>query len=625
MGNTAMTDWLCINSLAWSLLRTAMIWLAFYGTGSLTKRIRIVKKYFRLMPSVIPGMLFYMGIIVLLSLFHILTRRIMPVFIILGALTGLVVVYSRLKKYFSGFSFHMRHPLIILPFLLAGYILLTNLMLAGRPEMDFNDTQVTYLVQPDRWLNDGQMSFLDETKFSAYPMTSEMLLLLPSSLADDRVDQLILGQLFELSMTIGLILLSLVILGFGWKWYPAAIISIAGCSTILLWCHFAKPDATALFFVTIALTILLKQMVDKEYSSDQSAFVVMGLALTSKFTVYITLVPFIIMFMYIIIRNKPNKYHIISSIVLLIILPLIFVVRTFIHTGTLFYPHAPFKFLIKPEWLMPEVNLTYDVFNDRSSDFFPSVGFIQNVWHYFGTWNSSLFLLLGGYILTIKRRYLTGRTIILAGFGIYATIALILFYPAWWGAKYGIMLIPFAALFGLHMFRHLKYGLLYATILTVTIYFIYDTSLSPTEHYGLEFRNRLIASYASSDWKPSSIQIVQKQSELKATLWMNSHLPSNSTVLSFYVTKRYFSNHRWIIAWRYPVAAQLYLDNSIDDEIQILKELDIDYIILTEGNPAPFDDENSVELFLRIGRGDVLEPVANIDGHTIYRFCPSNL
>jgi len=625
MGSTALTDWLSINSLTWSLLRIAIVWLAFYGAGSLIMRIMVMKKYFRLMPSVIPGMLFYMGVIVLLSLFHLLTRRILPIFIILGAITGLVVLYLRLRKFLSGFSFHLKHPVIVLPFLLAGYILLTNLMLAGRPEMNFNDTQVTYLVQPDRWLHDGQMSFLDETRCSAFPLTSEMLLLLPSSLADDRVDQLILGQLFELSMTIALIIFSMLILGFGWKWYPAAIISIAGCSTILLWCHFAKPDATALFFVTITLVILLKQITDKDERSDLSAFAVMGLALTSKLTVYFALVPFILMYIYIAIRNKHNKCYILSSTIILVILPLIFALRTFIHTGTFFYPHASVKFLLKPEWVMPEVDLTYFVFNDRSSDFFPNVGFFQNIWHYFGTWNSSIFLLLGGYIFTIKKKYLTRRTVILAGFGIYTIISLVMFYPAWWGAKYGILLIPFAAMFGLYMFRHLKYGLLSATFLAAVIYFIYDTSLSPTEHYGMKFRTELIESYVSSDWNVSGCRILEHQPELKITLWMNSHLPNNSTILSFCMTKRYFSNHRWIIAWRYPVAAHLYLDNSIADEIEILKELNIDYIILTETNPAPFDDENSVELFSSIGLGDVLEPVCNIDGHTIFRFCPSNL
>ena len=576
MINTPMTDWLGIDSLAWSLLRIAMVWLAFHGAGSLFMRIGVMKKYFRLMPSVIPGMLMYMGVIVLLSLFHVLTRRVLPFFIVPGALTGLAILYLRLRKLFSGFSFRMKHPLIILPFLLAGYVLITNLMIAGRPEMNFNDTHVTYLVQPDRWLNDGRMSFLDETVFSAFPMTSEMLLLLPSSLANNRLDQLILGQLFELSMTMGLILFSMVILGLGWKWFPSAIISIAGCSTILLWCHFAKPDATALFFVTIALTILIRQINDKDERSDLSAFAVMGLALTSKLTVYFALVPFIVMCIYIIVRNKPDRYYVLSGLVLLIILPLIFAVRTLIHTGTFFYPHASLKSLIKPEWLMPDINLTYFIFNDRSSYFFRNVTFFQNIWHYFGTWNASIFLLLGGYILTARRKYLSGRTVILAAFGLYAAISLVVFYPAWWGAKYGILLIPAAMLFGLSMFRHLKYGLLTATLLAVTVYFIYDTSISPTEHYGLRFRNELLESYISKDWNVYGVEILEEQPELKLTLWMNSHLPDDSTILSFYLTKRYLSVHRWINAWQYPVAAHLYLDNDLADEIEILRELGID-------------------------------------------------
>ncbi len=625
MGNTPMTDWLSINSLAWSLLRVATVWLAFYGAGSLITRVKVIRKYFGLIPSVIAGMLLYMGILLALSLFHLLTRSMVPVFVTAGAATGLILLYLRLRKYFYGFRFRMKHPLIILPLLLAGYILLTNIMLAGRPEMNFNDTQVTYLVQPDRWLNDGRMTFLDEAIFSAYPMTSEMLLVLPSSLSEDRIDQMILGQLFEYSMVIALILLSMTILGFNWKWFPSAIISIAGCSTILLWGHFAKPDATALFFVTIALVILFKQITDSEYSSDLSSLLVMSLALTSKVTSYITLVLFLAMYAYHMFQNKTRKHHMILAIFALVILPLIFAVRTFVHTGTLFYPYTLFGFLLKPQWRMPELHLSYYVFNDRSSYLFPAIGFFQNIWHYFGTWNSSIFLLLSGYILTLNREFLRRRTIILAGFAVYSIICIVLFYPAWWGAKYGILLIPFATVFGLYMFRSLKHGLVSATVLAAAVYFVYDTSISPTEHYGFNFRNGLMKSYMVKDWTLPAFQFLEKQPELKATLWMNRHLPANSTILSFYVTKRYFSNHRWINAWQYPVAAQLYLDNCLVDEVNILKELNIDYIIVLFSNPAPFDDENSVELFTRIGPGDVLEPVVNVDKHVIYRFCPENM
>jgi hypothetical protein len=101
---------------------------------------------------------------------------------------------------------------------------------------------------------------------------------------------------------------------------------------------------------------------------------------------------------------------------------------------------------------------------------------------------------------------------------------------------------------------------------------------------------------------------------------MNSHIPPNSTVLSFYVKKRYFSDHRWIMAWRHPAAAGLYLENSLEEELGILDDLGVDYVFLEAGNPAPLSDENSVELFTRIGPGDILDPVAAVDGHVIYRF-----
>jgi hypothetical protein len=233
--------------------------------------------------------------------------------------------------------------------------------------------------------------------------------------------------------------------------------------------------------------------------------------------------------------------------------------------------------------------------------------------------------LLSGYILTLKRKHSGRRTIILAGFAVYAIISIVLFYPAWWGAKYGILLIPFATVFGLHMFRSLKHGLVSAALLAAAVYFVYETSISPTEHYGLSFRNGLIESYVKKDWTLPAFQFVERQPELKATLWMNSHLPDNSTVLSFYATKRYFSNHRWINSWQYPPAARIYSDNSLADEISILEELGVDYIFIEENNPAPFDDENYVELFSRIGNGDLLEPVASIDGYAVCRFRPSNL
>ncbi|MBN2609078.1 MAG: hypothetical protein JXA64_08185, partial [Candidatus Fermentibacteraceae bacterium] len=289
-GIETVTGWLSIGSLSWSVFRVALVWLAFYGTGHLVKSAGVLRNNFRLMPGVVFGMLSYLAVAVVLSIFHILTRTVLSVLVGAGAAAGFVFLYIQCRRLIGGSCFRLKHPLIILPVLVALYLSITNMMLAGRPEINFNDTQVTYLVQPDRWLNEGRMYFLDETVFSAYPMTSEMLLLLPSSLAADRLDQMVLGQIFSLSMIFALVIAAMSLMRFRWRWYPAAIVSITGCSTILLWCHFAKPDGFALFFVTVSAVILLRQLTEDGSKDDLSAFPVLGLALATKFTVYLTLV-----------------------------------------------------------------------------------------------------------------------------------------------------------------------------------------------------------------------------------------------------------------------------------------------------------------------------------------------
>ncbi len=625
MSNGPLTDWLSISSLCWSIFRVALVWLAFHGAGFQISRIGILRKRFGTVPTVVFGMLAYMALCTVLSLFGTLSRIALMIMILPGLATGAVLFYSRFRRFFKRFIFTRKHLLLVPPALLAGYLVITNIMLAGRPEINFNDTQVTYLVQPDRWLNEGRMSFLDETSFSAFPLVSEILLLMPSSLSSDRIDQMILGQLFNLSMTFALVLISMSILGFQRRWFSVGLISVAGCSVILLWCHFAKPDAVAIFFVTLALTVMFRQITDNRRGSDLSAFLLMGLALATKYTVYVALIPFLLMFAYVLSTQRPGWRSASQGMLVLGFFPAIFALRTAILTGSPFFPISPFGFLLRPEWRMPEVTLTYDIFNDRSSYFYPSVGFLKNIFQYFAFWNSSIFLLLGGYVLAFRKNCLKGRTITLIGIILYSIASIILFYPAWWGAKYGILLIPFSALVGLKMLVNVRHGLVAATSLAAVVYFVYASPLSPTEYWSVTFRNELLCSYVMNEWiVDSAIEFVEQQPELEATLWMNRYLPEGSTILSFYMPKRYFSNHRWITAWRYPLAARLYLENGLEDEIDILRELGVDYVILEKGNPAPFDDENRVVLFSRIGRDKLLDPVALINGYVILRFNPAS-
>jgi hypothetical protein len=269
---------------------------------------------------------------------------------------------------------------------------------------------------------------------------------------------------------------------------------------------------------------------------------------------------------------------------------------------------------------MPDARITYNVFNDRSSHFFPTVGFMKNIFDYFVRWGTSILLLAAGYFSTLRKGGLKLRNTVAAGILLYAAVSILIFRPAWWGAKYGMLLIPFSVLFGLFMFRKLKHGLVAATAISMVSYFCFDTQVSPVEHYGQDFRVRLMESYILAEWKVPGYEPLEEQGELALTMWMNGHIPPGSNILSFYVTKRYFSDHRWMVAWRYPPAARLYLENTLEEEVGILNELEVDYIFTVYGVPAPFDDERAVEIFSRIGPGDLLEPVIELDGHVLLRY-----
>jgi len=622
MENTVLLGWLSLDRLLYSLLRVAFVWLAFHGAGSLLLRISNLKKHFSLLPAVVPGMLLYIFLMCVLSSVQLMTRSVVPMFLIPGGLAGAVFLYPDLKKTVSGFGFR-RENLALLPLaVLAGFIVTTDFMIAGRPDMSIDDPQVTYTVQPDRWLNDGRMSVLDETIFSGLPMTSEIISVMPLSMSEDRLDQLILSQIFQIfqmSMLLAAIICGVRILRLGHKFLPAAIIGIGGCSILVIWAQFAKPDSTALFFTTVALCILLRQLTDRKYGSDLSAFLPMGMALATKPTAYLAVVPFAVMLFLLLKREGWSVSRFLWGILLISILPLIFAFRTIGLTGSPFYPFASIRMLLKPEWVKPAIELSFFDLIDRSSGAYEHYSMIENVWHYFRTWEAAIFL---GFVLSFKRIHLRQRVIILAAIGAYALLSLILFYPAWWGAKYGIMLIPFAALFGLQMLKRLKRGLLMASLIAATVYLVFDTSCSPTEHYSVGYRMSLYESYSTRRWAYERFPSVVIGPELYAQLWMNDYLPEGSTVLSLFDKKRYLSNHRYIVAWRYPLAARLFLENSLEDELDILVDLGVDYIVCRTVDPVPFDGENNLEILSRRGIGDILEPVAEINDHTVYRFEP---
>lgn len=623
MVNTILTDWLRIDSLVYSVLRVAIVWLAFHGSGYLIMKIRRIRRLIPAMPSIIPGMLFYLSVVILLSLSSLLTRQIVFFFILPGAIVSAYVLYFQLREKLLHFKLWELPAMQLIPWSIAIFILITNIMMAGRPDLYQDDPHITYIVQPDRWLNDGRMSFLDETIFSGLPLTAEMMMVLPSSMANNRLDQLILGQMFQMSMLFALIICSFSILGTDRKYLPIALISIAGCNILLVWAQLAKPDITALFFTTVALCMLFRMLFTRiTVKKDFSAFIVMGLAIASKFTASLALIPFFAMLFAIEKHRKSGICELFLKFILLAAFPAAFAVRTMIHTGSPFSSVIPINFLLKPEWVMPEINAAFITIQNRASSFFQSVSFLENVWHYFRTWGSTIFLLIIGFAFTWKSKERRSSVYVIAGVFAYSLVALTLFYPAWWGSKYGILIIPFAGLAGLRWLKHAQHGLLTASIIGPVLFLLYSSPLSPTEHYSTDYRFSLIRSYFTGEWDYASYPAMDIAPELPAQLWMNANLPESSTVLSLFDKKRYFCDHRYIVAWSHPVAAHIFLDNTIEEEIEILNYLKIDFIIARLADPVPYDGENRVEILSRIGLNDILVPLTEINGYAIYRFKP---
>jgi hypothetical protein len=612
-----LESWLSLESLAWSLFRIFLVWAAFYFAGWAVSRFQPAKRYLARLPATVLGMLTYMIVALLLSSLGAMTRSALTVTVAAGALPGIALAYIRLRPSLARLlrTKHGRGTyLIIIPLLLMAFIIITNLMIAGRPNMFQDDPHVTYIVQPDRWLNSGGIFYLEETIFSAMPINNELLLLFPCALSHNRIDQLILAQLFEMSLLVAVVFYGIRILRFGWRWLPAVSIAILGCYELVVWAHLAKPDSATVFFVSLAFLVLLRQIRYREsrHGPDYSPFLLMGLALSTKQTAYVALLPFAILVFYLAFAERWSPKPILLAVCMTLALPSMHAFRTLTHIGIPVFPYMGLDRFAAEKWRMPDIELEYMRVADRSSDAYPDVGPLENVYHFLLTWESAVLLLLATSVLAVRKRFMHLYWIFILSIVTYIVVSVWLFYPAWWGAKYGILLIPFAAFLSADVLRRLESGLATYTLTAVTVFVVYGLGFStPREnYYSLDYRFSLLRSYMNERWQHESTYVYFSD-YIPSIMWMNHNLPEGTRILALRSRHRYLSNHPLFCIERHPATAGLFLENTIEEELDILRRAEITHILVNTRNPFYPEDLHLLQIIKHFNDREYFECVFN--------------
>lgn len=616
-----LQDWLSLQSLGWSLLRIAWLWLGLHAAGTLVGRIGPVSNHLGRMPRAVLGMLANACLLLILSWLGVMYRGVIAPILVVEGLAGIILIYMKLRRMRPKLKLG-RTDLLLLPFLALGtFLLLTNLMFAARPDLYLDDPHVTYIVQPDRWLNEGGMHFLDEMVFSGLPMVNEMLLLMPSSLSIDRIDQLILGQLFEMSLLLATIIYGMSILKLSWRWFPAISIALGGCYQLVLWGHVAKPDMAAVFFATLAFTLLIRSWLKRGRATvtDASAFLLLGLALGTKQTAYLLILPFGVLATRIARRESWRLTRIAAYALVLVSIPLLFAVRTAAYTGSPFYPHMSVRPLLKEEWTRPDLEIEFLQSLDRSSEQYPDVTPLEDFGRYLLFWGASLYIFLAGLAAAWKHISPKIALASIAVLSLYVLQVSMVFRPLWWSGKYGILLIPAAALVGSHFLSRWRFGIQTASLLALVTLLVYGTFREPvTEHYTLAYRWELLQSYAGGEWRCEDQEKGTLMEHLPAVMWMNHNLPEGSRILCFRARHRYLSDHELVVVERHPLTARLFLQNSAAAEIELMEKAGIDYLLIRPQDPFFFDDERFLAFLPLLPDGELFRPRAEIGGYRIY-------
>lgn len=613
-----MFDWLNPWVFIQTMARVLLVWFAFYGAGRLLRKPSRIDFIFPLLPSEVLGMLAFIVLAVPLSLSGLLNRTVCPVLLMLMVIPGVLFSFGALRD-----RIPMGRPgvleFVMGPFIL--FILILNFTHASMPNLAFDDPLVTYAVQPDRWLNAGRIHWLGETTFSGFPMLYEMTAIWPASLSSDRMNQLSVLQVFQMSLLVAAVFRGLYILRIRRRlWIPVA--SVILVSTLLfIWCSKAKTDAMAILFTTLALASAIRERESGFSGRPFSSWLFMGLALATKVTAVVVMVPFLLYSIGAFLKF-PAKWKLIALVSLMAV-PVVFAVRTMLKTGSPTYPVYPVTQMLKDGWELSEPEEQVAV-GTRDSYLYEDIFFPlpKQVGIFFASMEGSILLLLAGVIATLvtgKRAEVYLAVPVL----IYGIACIVAFWPPWWGAKYSILAYPFIGLLGGRLLQRSNGSIWIATSVLAVSFLIPGFVMVAGDARPFTYRITVTRSILNGNWsEESGYAMYMSTPEGMTHMWANSALPSDATIFSINEEKRYFFDGTVIVGWRHPLGQRLYLENSLEDELAILDSLGVDYVGFYREDPTLLEQEDRLAILDHIGFGDVLEPVIIVDGG--YLLCRLN-
>lgn len=613
-----MFDWLSPWVFIQTMARVAVVWLAFYGAGKLIRKPLGIDKAFPFLPSELVGLLAFVILTIPLSLLGVMNRAVCPVILVILAIPGTLFTYGGLRDRLpvpkSGIL-----TLVFGVFML--FVLLLNFANASMPNLAFDDPLITYAVQPDRWLNRGSIYWLEETGFSGFPLLYEMTAVWPASISSDRMNQLSVLQVFQMSMLVIAVFRGMSVMKIRKRlWFPVA--AVVFLTTLMyIWPAKAKTDTMALMFCTMAMASAVRQQRKDFTGSPLSSWLYIGMTLATKQTAIVTVAPFLLYSLKPFFRY-PLKWKALA-LASLVAIPGAYAVRTMLKTGSPTYPVSPVSFMLHEGWELndPPENTTV---NTRSSYLFENKDFplIKHIGVFFAYMEGNALLLLAGIATAIVLR--RWKDLLLAvPVLVYCGLVILVFWPPWWGVKYATPMFPFAAILGAYLLQGARGGKAAVYAIVLPAFIIPSFIAVAGDKRPFTYRITVVESVLRGSWKDDSgYKIWISTPEGMTHMWANSALPSETVIFSILEEKRYFFDGTVVVGWRHPLGQKLYEENSLEEECVILDSLDVDFVGFYRDSPAILRQEDRIEILDHIGIGEILEPVIILDGN--YQLCKYN-